>query len=88
MKLNKPTRSTRKDKKLMVRVRDPKTGKIKTIHFGQKGYRHNYSKKARKSYMKRSAGRRNKKGRLTKDDKTSANYWSRKVLWSEKKWRR
>ena len=31
-------RSTRPDKKKMVYVRDPKTGKVKTIHFGARGY--------------------------------------------------
>ena len=55
--------------------------KKKLIGFGLKGYRHNYSKKARESYLKRSAGIRDKSGRLTKNNKNSANYWARKVLW-------
>ena len=66
---------------MSVRVRNPKTGKIKTINFGHKSYRHNYSKKARANYAKRSGGIRDKSGRLTKNNKMSANYWSRKVLW-------
>jgi hypothetical protein len=38
--------------------------------------------------MKRSAGIRDKEGRLTKDNPGSANYWARKVLWSGRKgWR-
>jgi TFIIF-interacting CTD phosphatase-like protein len=56
----------------------------KLIHFGQKGYRHNYSKEARDNYIKRSAGIRDKEGNLTKNDKTSANYWARKILWEDK----
>jgi len=84
MRLNKPYPSTRKDKKFMVLVRNPKTKRTKTIHFGQKGYKHNYSKKARILYLKRSAGIRDKHGRLTKNNKMSANYWSRHFLWKVK----
>ena len=58
--------------------------KIKTIHFGQKGYKHNYSKKARENYLKRSAGIRDGKGRLTKNNPASANFWARKILWGKK----
>lgn len=80
-----PKRSTRKDKKMMVKIKSPSG--TKTIHFGQKGYRHNYSKKAWKSYMARSAGIRDKNGKLTKDNPTSPNYWARKVLWKGSKWK-
>lgn len=83
--LNKPIPSTRRDKKMMVFVKNPKTGRIKTIHFGQKGYRHNYSEIARKKYLARSGGIKNKKGKLTKDNKLSANYWARRILWKSKK---
>jgi len=86
--LNKPYPSTRKDKKFMVLVMNPKTNRIKTIHFGQKGYKHNYSKQSWEKYMKRSAGIRDKKGRKTKDNPLSANFWARKVLWNGKKWRK
>lgn len=82
--LNKPKPSTRRDKKLMVFVRNPKTGRIKTIHFGDRRYKHNYSKKARKKYLARSAKIRDKRGRITKDNKLSANYWSRRILWKAK----
>jgi len=34
-----------------------------------------------KSYLARSGGIRNKEGKLTKNDKNSANYWSRKINW-------
>ena len=87
--LNKPMRSTRPDKKKMVYVRDPKTGKIKTIHFGARGYQHNYSEKAWRSYIARASGIRDKKGNLTKDNKLSANYWAIRYLWPGRKgWRR
>ena len=77
--LNKPFRSSAKNKKKSVCVE--KNGKIILLHFGDSRYRHNYSAKAKKSYLARSAGIRNKSGRLTKDDKTSANYYSRRYLW-------
>lgn len=66
---------------MMVFVRNPRTKRIKTIHFGQKGFLHNYSRKARKKYLARSAGIKDKGGRLTKDNPLSANYWSRVFLW-------
>jgi hypothetical protein len=69
-------------KKKSVFVRDPKSGKIRVVHFGAKGYGHNYSEAARKSYLARSAGIRDKSGKLTKDDKTSPNYWARRELWA------
>ena len=85
-KLYKPFRSSAKGKKYSVYVK--RNGKKVLIHFGDKNYRHNYSESARKSYMTRSAGIRDKYGRLTKDNKNSANYWARKILWSGKKWRK
>lgn len=85
LQLYKPYVSTRKDKKLMVFVRNPKTGRIKTIHFGQKGYKHNYSKKAREMYLARSSGIKNKSGKLTKNNKLGANYWARRILWGAKR---
>lgn len=87
-KLNNPVRSTRPNKKYMVCAKDKYTGQVKTIHFGDKRYKHNYSQKAWRSYMTRSAGIRDKQGRLTKDNPGSANYWARKVLWNGSKWRR
>lgn len=72
---------------MMVKVKDIATGRIKTIHFGQKGYKHNYNKEAYKNYMRRSAGIKDSYGMLTKNNPMSANYWSRKVLWDNKKWK-
>ena len=74
-----------KSSKYKKKVYVMKNGKKKLIGFGLKGYRHNYSKKARANYLKRSAGIRDKSGRLTKNNKNSANYWARTVLWSAKK---
>ena len=80
--LYQPFKSNVKGKKMSVYVM--KDGKKTLIHFGDSNmedYRQHKSKKRRKSYLSRSAGIKNKKGKLTKDDRNSANYWSRKVLW-------
>ena len=76
---NKVYNSTRKEKKKMVYA--IKDGEGKLIHFGQVGYKHNYSDKAKKNYLARSGGIRNKAGQKTSTDRHSANYWARKVLW-------
>jgi len=78
--LYKPFKSKAKGKKYSVYVK--KKGKIKILHFGDSNYKHNYSKKARASYLKRSAGIRDGNNRLTKDNKNTANYWARRVLWN------
>lgn len=84
-------RSTRKDKKLMVRVN--KDGKDKLIHFGARDMQHYFdktriwkeldhnNKDRRENYLLRSAGIKDKQGNLTKDDKFSPNWHSRKILW-------
>jgi hypothetical protein len=76
---NRPIASDRPQKKKMVLAK--KGEKVKLIHFGQKGYKHNYSDSAKKSYLARSGGIRGKGGQLTAKDKFSANYWARKELW-------
>ena len=48
---------------------------LKLIRFGAKGYGHNYSPEARKSFKARHAANI-KKGRM------SAAYWADKFLWS------
>lgn len=72
--LNKPMKGDVKKSK--VYVKDPKTGNVKKVNFGDK---HLSIKKdipsRKKSYCARSSGQ----GNLT--DKTKANYWSRKA-WS------
>jgi len=80
--LYKPMKSTRAGKKGMVYVM--KNGVKRLIHFGDSsmGDRSLGASKARqKSYLARSGGIRNKAGKLTANDKNSANYWSRRVNW-------
>ncbi len=80
--LYKPVKSDRKGKKGMVYVK--KDGKKKLIHFGDssmKDFTQHGDKGRRKNYLARSGGIKNKEGKLTKNDKNSANYWSRKVNW-------
>ena len=60
--------------KKSVYVKGP-NGNPKLIHFG-------HSPEARKSYLARSKGIKDKQGNLTYKDKNSKNYWSRKVHWS------
>ncbi len=50
---------------------------IKVVRYGARGYGHNYSAEARKSYLARSGGIKGK------DDKFSANHWARKDLWGK-----
>jgi len=76
---NQPIDSDRPEKKKMVLAK--KGDQVKLIHFGQKGYKHNYSDAAKKNYLTRSAGIRGKDGGLTANDKFSANYWARRELW-------
>lgn len=83
-RLNQPFKSNRESKKLQVCVKDSKNNKVVNIHFGQKGYEdytQHRDKDRRRNYLTRSAGIRDKEGNLTKDNKLSANYWARKVLW-------
>mgnify|MGYP005833847391 CR=1 FL=1 len=49
-------------------------GKEKIIHFGAKGYGHNYSSAARKSFKARHA-------KNIAKGKTSAAFWADKVKW-------
>ena len=80
---NKPVASDRPGKKKMVLAK--KGDKVKLLHFGDANYRHNYSEKAKKSYLARAGGIRNKSGELTSKDKFSPNYWSMKTLWPKNK---
>lgn len=72
VQLNKPMKGDVKKSK--VYVRDPSTGNIKKVNFGDKNLSIKKDQPARKrSYCARSGGQ----GNLTK--KTSANYWSRRA---------
>ncbi len=79
----KPVKSNRKGKKMMVRIYLPKLKKDKIIHFGNTKYQdftQHHDKSRRKSYLYRSSFLR-KGGKLSKNDYTSPNYWSRVYLW-------
>ena len=74
--LNKPFRTPGQSKKFGVYVKNPQTGKIKLIRFGDPNMTIKKDSPARKkSYCARSGGIKGK------DNKLSANYWSRK-MWS------
>lgn len=73
--VNKPKMTpSHPTKKAVVMAHE--NGQYKLIRFGAKGYGHNYSPEARKSYLARSAGIKGANSKL------SANYWARKVLWA------
>ena len=81
-------KSTVPGKKLMVVVNG------KTINFGDSSMQHYKDKtgiwkskdhvdaKRRASYLARSGGIKRKDGTLTKNDPTSSNYHSRRILWA------
>ena len=73
MKCNAPQKSDRAGKKRMVKACSG--GQEKLIHFGAKGYKSNYSAKARKSFRSRHKCN-------TAKDKLTARYWACKALWS------
>ena len=80
--LYKPVKSTRKGKKGMVYVM--KNGSKRLIPFGDSSmsdFTKHKDPQRRKNYLNRSGGIKNKAGKLTKNDKNSANYWSRKINW-------
>lgn len=80
---NKPVRNTG-DGKHKMKVLAKKGDQIKVVRFGHKDYedfRQHGSEKRRANYLKRSAGIRDGSGKLTKNDKFSANYWARTRLW-------
>ena len=80
--LYKPVHSTNPKKKGMVYVK--KDGAKRLIHFGDASMtdkKKGASAAQVKSYRARSGGIRDKEGKLTKNDKNSANYWSRRINW-------
>lgn len=81
--LYKPYKSSNPKKKGMVYVKGSGDAK-RLIHFGlksMKDFTQHKDRDRRKSYLARSGGIRNKSGQLTANNKNSANYWARKVLW-------
>ena len=75
MKCNVPRKSPSKTAKKVVKA--CQGGKEKIVHFGYKGYGHNYSAAARKSFRARHKC-------STAKDKLTARYWSCKHLWGGK----
>ena len=73
-KTNKPKMTPSHPKKKAV-VLAEENHQLKLIRFGAKGYGHNYSPEARKSFKARHAANI-KKGRM------SAAYWADKFLWA------
>jgi len=82
--LYKPYKSDKAGKKGMVFTKG-KEGKPRLIHFGDanmKDFTQHKDPKRRASYLARSGGIKDKDGKLTKNNKNSPNYWSRRVLWN------
>ena len=74
LKCNSPQKSPKPEKKMVVKACED--GKEKLIHFGATGYKHNYSKDAKKSFRARHKCDSAK-------DKMSARYWACKRLWGK-----
>lgn len=70
---NKPKKSTKPEKKMMVVAKEG--DKVKLIHFGDSSMGHNYSPEARASFKARH-GKNIAKGKM------SAAYWADKELWA------
>lgn len=61
-----------------------KGDEVKLVRFGLRGmedFTQHKDADRRKNYLARSAGIKDKNGKLTKDDVFSANHWARRVLW-------
>ena len=76
MQCNKPVPSDRPGKKKMVKACEG--GQEKLIHFGAKGYKHNYSDSAKRSFRARHHCD-DKKSKLT------PSYWACRNLWPKNK---
>jgi hypothetical protein len=70
---NKPKKSDKPEKKMMVLAKEGSV--VKLIHFGDANMGHNYSPEARASFKARH-GENIKKGKM------SAAYWADKELWA------
>lgn len=80
---NKPKDAPKGDKHKKV-VLAKKGEEVKLVKFGLRGmedFTQHKDPERRKNYLSRSAGIKDKSGKLTKDDPFSANHWARKVLW-------
>jgi hypothetical protein len=80
---NKPRQAPAGSKHKMI-VLAKKGDQVKVVRFGHRDYEdftQHGSEKRRENYLKRSAGIKDGSGKLTKNDKFSANYWARTKLW-------
>lgn len=85
MEYGQPVASKSSRYKYSVRVYDRARGRDKIVSFGHKGYEdftEHGDWERRRKYLARSAQIKDWRGRLTKDDPLSANYWSRRFLWA------
>jgi hypothetical protein len=73
MQCNRPKPSDRPGKKMMVKACSG--GAEKLLHFGAKGYGHNYSPAARRSFRARH-------GCDAATNKLTPRYWACKHLWA------
>jgi hypothetical protein len=73
MACNRPVASDRPGKKKMVKACANRQEKL--LHFGAKGYKSNYSDKARSSFRARHSCD-------TATNKLTPRYWACKALWS------
>jgi hypothetical protein len=72
--------------KYQVIVQDYKGGE-KLVKFGHQDYQdylQHQDNIRRKNYLSRSEKIKDKQGKLTKDKRTSSNYYSRRLLWQSK----
>jgi len=86
IKLNKIMKSTRKNKKYMIKVKNPETGRIKTIHWGDSRYGHFKDKTPLKLYKHLDHGDKERRKRYYQrhgkaTSKYTAKYYSHKYLW-------
>lgn len=77
LKCNSPKSTPDHPKKKKV-VKACEDGKEKIVRYGAKGYKHNYSAKAKKSFRARHSCDEKK-------SKLSAQYWACKDLWPKNK---
>lgn len=80
---NKPKKANHHQYKEEVLAK--KGNQFKLVRYGHRSYKHNRNPQAKRNYLTRSAGIRNKQGQLTKDDSFSSNYWARRRLWTKNK---
>jgi len=76
------SKSTRREKKWMVEIENPSTGRTKTVHFGASGmsdFTIHKDEERYKRYITRHRSREN----WTKSGIDSAGFWSRWILWNK-----